>query len=321
MRTGAKVFLGCLAAPFVLVLLLGILALVYRSLPMPPEERGSVDLEQPLDVPAVTEAQLSAEGLAAGSGVPAGQPLSVTLRMEEGDFTIKPAPPGTGIRVEGDYDKGTYELHQELVHDSSGAPVYTLSFKPRYSMMRRLLSHGFVEIDESQNRLTVHLPQGLPMDLRASLRKGASRMELGGLALTSAVIDLEMGEHEVSVAEPNPLEMSSLELNVGMGETHLRDLGNLRASNLTVWGKMGQVDVDLGSRIARDTKLVTRMRMGEMTLGLPTQARVTTRTNVFMGAASGARQDKDDEQGAAESGFALQVQAGITMGELRIHRH
>ena len=317
MRTGAKVFLGCLAAPFVLVLLLGILALIYRSLPMPPVERGAADLEQPLDSPAVTEAQLSAEGLAAGSGVPAGQPLSVTLRMEEGDFTIKPAPPGTGIRVEGDYDKGTYELHQEL-DTSSGAPVYTLSFKPRYSMMRRLLSHGFVKIDESLNRLTVHLPRDLPMDLRASIRKGASRMELGGLALTSAVIDLEMGEHEVSVGEPNPLEMSSLELNVGMGEINLRDLGNLRASGLTVWGKMGEVGVDLGSRIARDTKLITRMRMGEMTLGLPTQARVTTRTSVFLGEASGANQD---EGRVEESGFELQVQAGVTMGELRIHRH
>ena len=320
MRTGAKVFLGCLAAPFVLVLLLGILALVYRAMPMEPAERASANLEQPLDNPGVTEAQLSAEGLAADSGVPAGQPLAVSLWMEEGSFTIKPAPPGTGIRIEGDYDKGAYDLHQELVHDGSGAPVYKLSFKPRYSMLRRLLGQGF-KIDETENRLTVHLPRGLPMDLRANLRKGQSHMELGGLALTSAVIDLAMGEHEVSVGEPNPLEMSSLELNVGMGEMTLKDLGNLRASSLIVWGKMGEVEVDMGSHLARDTKLVTRMRMGEMTLGLPTEARVTTRTSVFLGEATGAQQGKDDEPRVAESGFELQVQAGVTMGELRIHRH
>ncbi|HET9481298.1 MAG TPA: hypothetical protein VFP98_06030, partial [Candidatus Polarisedimenticolia bacterium] len=278
-----KILVGCLAAPFVLLLVAVVLVLAFRAMPMESSEKARAALQQPMEPPpGVSVEQLAAEGLDVAVAIPAGAAVPVHMKLEEGNFTVRPGPAGGGIRVEGDYDKGTFELSQEMTTDSSGKPLYKLSFRPRYSMMRRLLSHGFLRIDDNTNVLTIYLPRGMPMALTARVLKGASRLELGGLALQSANLDLSMGEHEVRVSEPNPIAMDTMELNAGMGEVSLFSLGNLRAGSITVWGKMGEIDVDLGDEVLRDTTLFTKMRMGEMTVGLPRSARVQARTQIFL---------------------------------------
>ena len=312
MKTGLKITLGCLAAPFVVLLLLGVLAVAFRALPMRPSEQTSAAIEQPIGM--VTAGQLAAEGLdPSGSGAPPAAAVTMVLWLEEGNFTIKAGPAGSGVRVEGDYDAGLYELKQQLDKDDSGAPVYNLSFRPRYSMLRRALTHGGVVIDDDTNRLTIYLPRDLPMVLRAQTRKGQS--------LKSASLDLEMGEHRISVDEPNPIEMDGFEIHAGMGEVKMQNLGNLRAGNISVWGKMGQVRVDLGRQIARDTKLYTRMRMGEMRLVLPRGVRTNARTNVFLGGSSGEPEDGEKEENASSSPYQLDVDAGASFGEVKYERY
>ena len=126
MKTPVKILLGCLATPFILMALLLILALIFRAAGSPGHKEEMANLEQPISV--ATPEQLAAEGLTAGSGVPAGSAVSITLRLEEGNFTIKAGPVGSGVKVEGNYDSGAYELKQDFKKDASGGPAYFLSF-------------------------------------------------------------------------------------------------------------------------------------------------------------------------------------------------
>ena len=126
-----------------------------------------------------------------------------------------------------------------------------------------------------------------------------------------------MGEHNVFADEPNPVEMDKLAINSGMGEINLHDLGNLRAGTIEFAGGMGDVTVDLGDSIARDTALSVRMRMGEMTVDLPARARLHEQTTVWFG-----ETHKDWDEGAEDPNAPLLTISGsITMGEFGYHRH
>jgi len=317
MRTSVKILLGCLALPFVVVAVLLVLMLAFRAAPLPESEVATADLQQPL--PSVTAEQLAAEGLTVNAAAPAGSAMPVSLVLEEGNFTVMPGPPGSGIRIEGNFDEAMYELKQEMTQDETGAPSYALSFKPRYSMLRRLLSQGAVEIDENTNTLTIYLPEGVPMALEAKIRIGQSEMQLGGLALRSANFSLEMGEHRVHVDRPNPIEMSSLEMNSGMGEVRLDGIGNLRSGSITLFGKMGEVRLDMGRDLLCDTTLLTRMRMGEMRVHLPGNARSSGSATAFLGEVNGSP-NFGSEDGSDDT-HTIEVRGSITLGQLDYQRY
>jgi len=243
----------------------------------------------------------------------------VKVHLEEGAFTIRPAPAGTSISVEGDYDRAVYDLKTELTRDSDGNPSYSISFLPKYSMLRRILSQGVIEIDDATNHLTIHIPRDLPIDLDMKISKAESRLFLGGLALTNARLDLSMGEHRIVADEPNPLEMGTLDLDVGMGEVRMEGIGLLRPGTINLAGGMGEVRLDLGREISRDTTVTARMRMGEMSIGLPRRARVDARSTVWLGEASGSARDAryDDDPDLP----TLTIRGSVTMGELKYQRH
>jgi len=314
MRLGGKILIGCIAAPFVLVFFLLVLVLAFRAAPLRPSENVAIDQVDPIG--GITPEMLAAEGLTiARAGAARAVPLRINL--EEGSFTIKPAPAGSSIKVEGNYDRGLYELKMEVSRDDEGNPAYDISFLPRYSMLRRILSHGAVHIEEGENAMTIHIPRELLIDLNARVEKASSRLELGGLALRSADLSLRMGEHKVLADEPNPVEMEKLVVNTGMGDIGLHNLGQLRAGTIEVAAGMGEVTVDLGDAILRDTALNVRMKMGEMTVDLPARARRDEHTTVWFG------ESNRDWDGSTEDPNAplLTIRGSVTMGELGYHRH
>jgi len=103
-------------------------------------------------------------------------------------------------------------------------------------------------------------------------------------------------------------------MRFAMGESRVENVGNFRAGDIEIWGKMGEVNIDLGQKIERDTKLVTRMRFGEMQLRVPHDARVKGRTSVFLG---GTRGMKTNDEGTS---FLLDVDSSASFGEVKYHR-
>ncbi len=309
-RTALRILQGCLLTIAGGLLVLIVLVLSFRAAGAPEPDPRQADLQQPLPV---SERQLAAEGLGVEGGVTTG--MDVVMLLEEGEFTVEAGPPGSPIRVEGDYDAGVYDLKQEMVRGDRGRPEYRLSFRPRYSILGRILRQGFVHLEEGTNRLRIYLPSDRRIALRAKVSKGESTLDLGGLALESASLELRMGEHTVRASSPNAIEMGSLEVRGGMGEVHLEQLGNLRAERIAAWGHMGEFHVRMGRTVARDTKLYVRLKMGELTLGLPSGARIHASTSVALGGSNGA---PDDEEADLPPGApVVDVDAGVSLGELK----
>jgi len=80
---------------------------------------------------------------------------------------------------------------------------------------------------------------------------------------------------------------------------------------------MGEVTVDLGDAILRDTALNVRMKMGEMTVDLPARVRLDEHTTVWLGEAN-----RDwDESAEDPNAPLLTIRGSIMMGEFGYHRH
>jgi predicted membrane protein len=92
----------------------------------------------------------------------------------------------------------------------------------------------------------------------------------------------------------------------------LAGLGNLRAADIAVWGQMGELSLDLGESLQRDTKMYARMRMGEMRIGIPTDARVQASSSMFLGETVG-------NPNRAEGAHLLDLDVSSSMGQLTYH--
>ena len=311
-----KLLIGCIAVPCILLVLLAICVVVFRMMGAPEHRIEPAQLEQP--VAALTSGQLAAEGLTPGQGAPPAGVVSVRITLTEGFFTIKPGPPGSNIKVEGNYDAGSYDLVQKSDTSNPSAPTYELTFKPKYSWLRRIFTEGGVRIDEDDMEpLVIWLPAGLPMDLNAKVSVGKSEIDLAGLSLHGLNLDVSMGEHKVHMAQPNAVEMSNAVLRGRMGELRLNDLGNLRASTIDIWGRMGEMRLDTGA-ITKDTKITSHFRMGSLRFMVPRSVRTKSSSSVFLGDAGEGFQD---DPNAPDSGPLLEITSQTTMGDVRVSRY
>jgi hypothetical protein len=311
-----KLLIGCIAVPCILLVLLAISVVVFRMQGAPEHRIEAANLEQP--VAALTSGQLAAEGLTPGQGGPPAGVVSVRITLTEGFFTIKPGPPGSSIRVEGNYDAGSYDLLQKSDTSNPAAPSYELSYTPKYSWLRRIFTEGGVRIDEDDMEpLVIWLPAGLPMDLNTKISMGKSEVDLGGLALHGLSLDLSMGDHKFTMPQPNAMEMPEATLRGRMGDMRLSDLGNLRASSIDIWGRMGEMRLDTGP-ITKDTKITSHFRMGALRISVPKNVRTKLASSVFLGDAHGPH---DDDPNQPETGPLLDIQSQSTMGEIRVTRY
>ena len=243
--------------------------------------------------------------------------LEVDLSLVEGKFRVLRGQTGNEVRVEAAYDAGVYSLEQEHEPGSSGAERVVVRFYPRYSMLRRLLT--MEKIDPGANRVTIYLPADVPLRLKARISRGESELDLSGLALTGLDLDLSMGEHELSIRDPNPLVMDELRLRFSKGELDATGLGNARFRRAIIETSMGEVDLDLRGDYSADAAVQAHHSMGEMTIVLPRDARVDlTNASVFFG-------EKNVTAGGEDNALpddtpTVKVDASLSFGELTVRR-
>lgn len=309
MKIVKRVLIGCLGLAVLLVVGFAVTAGIMVALGPPDSQPG-----QPANV---------AENLPGAAAFPVPDPAPgevplprgrarVELHLEEGEFEVRPGRPGEGVRVEGTYDPGLYEFVHEVTGDEDD-PVVRISLRPRYSMLRRLLT--LEDMDEFENRLTVYLPPDLDLSLTCDISKGTSDLDLTGLALSALDLDLSMGEHDLRLDEPNPIAMEDLQVHLSMGEFSARQLGNARFRNARIEGSMGEMRVDLTGAYVQDAEVRAGFTMGEASLRLPSDIHVDVSRRVMIGEASGGRQPELEIPADAPH---LVVVGSMTLGELRV---
>ncbi len=279
-------------------------------------------LGEPVPEPVASTVETRDAGVRAAAAANAEQPLRVQIELEEGEFEVRPGPPGAGVQVDGAYAQAYYELTEEHTPAGEpGGPATVIRLRPAHSFLVRLIGSAFGGHDGAHNLLTVTIPREVPIDLRLRLRMGETRTDLGGLTLTDLDADLTMGEHRLDFSEPLAGRPHRIRVAGGMGEIRLERFGNAGPRELDVEGRMGSLTVDLGGDWPAGAVADVRLdgSMGEFRLDVPNTVRVAPDSNVsnVFGATSQPAAGND------ESGDAPLVRLHLTnaMGETRVRRY
>ena len=250
------------------------------------------------------------------------QPLRVGIELEEGEFEVRPGPPGSGVRVEGAYAKAYYDLIEEHTPAGEpGGPATLIRLRPAHSFFVRLIGNALAGHDGAHNALTVTIPKGVPIALSLALRTGESRTDLGGLTLTDLDAELTIGEHRLDFSEPLAGRPHRMRVEGGMGELRLERLGNAGPREVVVSGRMGSLTVDLGGDWPGDAvaDLTIDNSMGELRLQVPDTVRIAPDSDVSNSfGATGGIPAADEAVGEAP---LLRLHLTNSMGETRIRRY
>jgi hypothetical protein len=296
---------GCLGVVGVLLILIMGWALitVVRGTPDVVRETNQVTHVIP---PHTDSIQDSSEPLI----VDVGQMGRIVLDVSMATFKIVPEPPGTPMRLEANYDSGSYKLEETFEPSGELGWTYRLEFGKRSSFQ-------FFHVNPD-NRLELHVPAGTPLTLGGELGIGQSRLDLGGLWIESVDLETGIGEHVIDFSEPLSSPMASFELDASIGEVRVRRLGNASPASARVDHSIGEISVDLRGAWQNDSDVFVASSIGECRINLPSDrigleligARVT------LGESDSRRAHTRGE--IPEGAPLIRLTARHTLGELRL---
>jgi hypothetical protein len=289
------------------------------ELPTAPEPAAEEDAGTPLD----STAQIGEPG--AGELVPdyverplmpnfLGTPPAgrVELQLEMGDFIVEPGPPDEGLRVEAEYDTGTYELVERYEAADDGTWVYRVRFKSKVSWFRRLWGDNRV-----QNKVKLIVPRGRPMAVSGRVGMGQSRIELGGLWLTDVDLRLGTGDHELSFDEPVVEPLPRLRIESGVGEMKFRGIGNASPAETSIQSKVGDLRIDLRGDWRQDGTVDVDFSVGDCRVTLPDDVHVDVeRAQVSVG--ERRMRNLEPSEPVPEGAPTVTLRVDSSVGDLRI---
>ncbi len=266
--------LGCLGFIVLMLLVVGVTALLAWN-----DSRTSTPLDQVL---APLEAD---EGI-----LLVGHGGKVVLNMSQGEFYIRPAEPGEGLRIEAVYDDELYDLDQEFVTLPDSTWEYELNFQRTAGGMRAFLQSVFSKGPSA--RIEVYLPPEIPLELVADISKGGFEGELGGLWLTTADLEVHQGGFALEISKPLKEPMRSFHVKSSMGGFAAEGLGNASPEVLDIFCTMGGADVDLSGAWLNDCDANLSVKMGGMAISIPRDVKVLRGANEIESmSAAGAEMD------------------------------
>ena len=246
-----------------------------------------------------------------------GEPLQLTVDLEEGVFTIRPGPPGTQVQVQGTYAPGLYELTDT---QDAGTRRATIRFRSKAPQWARILA-SIGDGSRNQPELTVTIPEGAPMDLTLRMRMGESRIDLGGLTLRDLDVDVSMGEHRIDFPSPIVEGLRRLRLNASMGNVNVVNLGNARPQAIEGSGSMGNLTADLGGawEPGSGAAISFAQSMGELTLRVPVSVRLESEVRADDETVAG--RDRDSRETTDPKAPVIKLRISTSMGESRVVRY
>ena len=195
-------------------------------------------------------------------------------------------------------------------------------FRSTQSLVVRLFGGLMTGSGRSPNRLTVSIPEGLPVDLSLRFGQGQSRIDLGSLTLTDLDADVSMGDHELAFSRPLAEVVPRVRLNGQMGDIQFSDLGNARALDLEVGSSMGDIRIDLGGDWPRDgvSGVSIRHSMGDLRLRIPNDVHLSADSSSRAYFAESGGLDTSDETDDPDAP-SLELHLSASMGEARVIRY
>jgi len=258
-------------------------------------------------------------------------PIDVFIELEAGEFEIVPAATGGAIHVDADYDEALHRLEHEFEADPPGGR-FRLRFTTRGSWrhVRRAVNDatGRVRRDGEEgsrrarpvpSRVRVELPVGVPMNLELRVGKGSTRIDLTGISLRRLALDHGMGDTDLVIRQPNPLEMEALDVRAKMGDLTLSGLGHAHARRFDFAGQMGAFELDFDGAWQADLEGSVTITMGNAVIDIPAGValELTGRKVIFGGLETSAARPSGVLE-AERAGYTATLQTSVRLGNLDI---
>ena len=173
-------------------------------------------------------------------------------------------------------------------------------------------------------RIELLLPSNVIICLKTKIKAGETRIELGGLSLREFELRNLAGEVKVSFSEPNQIVMEYLDVNVKVGETVLRELGNARLREADINSGIGELNIDFTGKGVKMADVNIDLDIGETNIMLPRSLGVRlksstlgflTQTNIKSKFDRKGRFHYSENYDSAKKTLHLDISSGI--GELR----
>jgi len=234
----------------------------------------------------------------------------VVLDVSMATFSIIPAPEGTPIRLNANYNSGQYELEETF------SPSGELGWTYRLSFGRRSI-FDFIHIDPD-NRLELYLPAGTPIVLEGKVGVGESNLELGGLWIDRVDLDVGIGDHEIDFDEPLVAPMKSFDVRGSIGELTIGSLGNASPASVDVGHSIGEVSVSLAGAWQNDSTVSVRSRIGECRIRVPDHGiGLDWKGAIVMLGEANTRRAREREE-VPDGAPVVHLEASHSLGELRL---
>jgi hypothetical protein len=259
---------GCLGIFVIFTLMAGGVALVAWN------HSGNIQIEDKVLTP---EAAVQPSGSTEVKGfketdVPAGVGL-VILNLAGGEnFEIHRGKPGTGVRVEANYDSEAYLVEDFFESRPDSSWVYgvrtKLGISGLHNVFRKLMGSGH------SPRIDIYLPPDVKLALKVYMQNGGIEGDLGGLWLSSADLRVNKGGLALEVSRPLREPMQKFVVKVKSGGFALSGLGNASPRVVDVTCRFGGVSMDLDGAWACDSDLWLDAALGGIAVSVPSDVQV-----------------------------------------------
>lgn len=245
-------------------------------------------------------------------------PGRVVMDVGQVEFVMRPAAPGEVPSTNARYDRQAYELVDSFETLPDGTWAYHMRFQRTIPWLQAILQDLMRREKGQGPRIEVLLPADSPIALALNLHQGGAEVELGGLWLTEAHLEVNQGGIALSINEPLHEPLDYLALRSRMGGVSASRLGNASPRVLDVDCRMGGADIDLRGAWRGDCRGRFAVRMGGISLTAPAELAVRE-------VATGRLDDPAPLEVPAaerEHGTAtLWYESRASMGEVEVRQH
>jgi len=236
--------------------------------------------------------------------------LDVQVRYVAGDFEMAATHDAEQLYAfDLRYDEQQYEPVSE--YSDGTLEVGAKSIRRNINVRKR-----------TQARMDLRLTRAIP--LRLDIEIGAAQVDLDLTGLRVQRLNFRTGASHstVTIAEVNPVRMSSAKFAAGAAEFTARGLGNLNADEISVDAGVGDVTLDFSGEWQRDVRANIGMGLGALKLRIPRGLGVKLMKNSFLASfdARGLirRGDAYYSEGYADATYRMEIEVDAAFGSIDI---
>lgn len=186
--------------------------------------------------------------------------IEVRLSFSAGRVELAAGDAEKAYEAELEYSR-TYFYHQLDYHKRGGTGVLDLRVKGK---KRSLFRSRW-----KKNWLSLKLNPTVPIDLDLNIGACESTVDLTGLKISNLELSTGASEMDVYFDKANEVAMKRMQVEAGVGELKVVNLGNANCRKISFQGGIGDYDLDFSGEWQGDCEAEIELGIGDLTVKLP----------------------------------------------------